>query len=129
LDDDQKWRTALARLVGTVGGSRPLPLVRPGRNPEEIDRVMRHAGDDAYGVRLRAWIIVLWRVGLAVAGMLGVAPAAEAICMGSSAKASKSARLAPQARQARLRLQATWPWAAALAAAFAELEAIADPPA
>jgi hypothetical protein len=40
-----------------------------------------------------------------------------------------AARLALHARQARLRLQATWPWAAALAAAFAKLEAIADPPA
>jgi Transposase DDE domain group 1 len=39
-----------------------------------------------------------------------------------------AARLALHARQARLRLQATWPWAAALAAAFAKLEAIADPP-
>jgi hypothetical protein len=40
-----------------------------------------------------------------------------------------AARLALHARQARLRLQATWPWAAALASAFAKLEAIADPPA
>ena len=40
-----------------------------------------------------------------------------------------AARLALHARQARLRLQATWPWAAQLAAAFAKLEAIADPPA
>lgn len=39
-----------------------------------------------------------------------------------------AARLSLHARQARLRLQATWPWAAALAAAFAKLEAIADPP-
>jgi hypothetical protein len=39
-----------------------------------------------------------------------------------------AARLAMHARQARLRLQASWPWAAALAAAFTRLETIPDPP-
>ena len=39
-----------------------------------------------------------------------------------------AARLALHARQARLRLQASWPWAAALAAAFTRLETIPDPP-
>ncbi len=37
-------------------------------------------------------------------------------------------RLALHARQARLRLQASWPWAQALAAAFTRLETIPDPP-
>ena len=37
-------------------------------------------------------------------------------------------RLALHARQARLRLQASWPWARALAAAFTRLETIPDPP-
>lgn len=39
-----------------------------------------------------------------------------------------AARLAMHARQARLRLQETWPWATALAAAFTRLETIPDPP-
>jgi hypothetical protein len=39
-----------------------------------------------------------------------------------------AARLAFSGRQARLRLQATWPWASDLAAAFARLKALPAPP-
>lgn len=38
-----------------------------------------------------------------------------------------AARLAFSGRRARLRLQASWPWAAKLAAAFARLEALPAP--
>jgi hypothetical protein len=33
---------------------------------EEIVAVMRHAGDDRHGRRLRAMIVVLWRAGLRI---------------------------------------------------------------
>jgi len=39
-----------------------------------------------------------------------------------------AARLAFHARGARLRLQASWPWASDLAAAFTRLKALPDPP-
>jgi len=39
-----------------------------------------------------------------------------------------AARLACHARGARLRLQASWPWASDLAAAFTRLKALPDPP-
>jgi hypothetical protein len=38
-----------------------------------------------------------------------------------------AARIAFHGRRAQLRLQATWPWATALAAAFARLNALAPP--
>ena len=38
-----------------------------------------------------------------------------------------AARLAFSGRRARLRLQATWPWAGELAAAFAKLKALPAP--
>jgi len=38
-----------------------------------------------------------------------------------------AARLAFHARGARLRLQASWPWASDLAAAFTRLKALPDP--
>jgi site-specific recombinase XerC len=40
-----------------------FPPIRP---VEEIVAVMRTVGDDAYGRRLRALIVVLWRAGLRI---------------------------------------------------------------
>jgi site-specific recombinase XerD len=42
---------------------------------EEIVAVMRHAGDDAHGRRLRGLIVVLWRAGLRIQEALALAEA------------------------------------------------------
>jgi integrase len=42
---------------------------------EEIIAVMRDAGDDAHGRRLRALIVILWRAGLRIQEALGLAEA------------------------------------------------------
>lgn len=44
-------------------------------NVEEIIAVMRAAGDDAHGRRLRALTVILWRAGLRVQTLLGLAEA------------------------------------------------------
>ena len=72
-----------ASLVDVAGRPRPLATVpgyhagRPPRNKglryppdpprvEEIVAVMRRAGSDNYGLRMRALIVVLWRAGLRI---------------------------------------------------------------
>jgi len=40
--------------------------------PEEIIQVMRHAGNDRHGLRIRALIVVLWRGGLRVSEALAL---------------------------------------------------------
>jgi site-specific recombinase XerD len=71
-------------LVLDVAGRRRSPATMPGyhagrpprnkgmRYPadlptiDEIIAVMRHAGEDRHGWRLRALIVVLWRAGLRI---------------------------------------------------------------
>jgi integrase len=66
-----------------------VPLVHAGRPPrnkgmrypadppasEEIVAVMRRAGDDVHGRRLRGLIVVLWRAGLRIHEALALAEA------------------------------------------------------
>jgi site-specific recombinase XerD len=71
------------QLLGRAGGRRSpatMPGFHAGRAPrnkgrrypadppkvEEIVAVMRAAGDDAHGVRLRGPIVILWRAGLRI---------------------------------------------------------------
>jgi len=80
-------------LVGVAGRRRSpatLPGLHQGRPPrdkgqhypadpptvEEIIAVMRAAGDDADGVRLRGLIVVLWRAGLRISEALALAESA-----------------------------------------------------
>jgi site-specific recombinase XerC len=79
-------------LLDAVGRRRSpatLPEFHAGRPPrnkgmrypadpptiEEIVTVMRHAGDDIHGRRLRALIVVLWRAGLRICEALALAEA------------------------------------------------------
>jgi site-specific recombinase XerD len=81
--------TAL-QLLDAAGRRRSpatMPDFHPGRPPrnkglqypadpptvEEIVAVMRCAGDQAYGLRSRALIVLLWRAGLRVSEALGLA--------------------------------------------------------
>src|SRR4051794_36696942 len=40
---------------------------------EEVVAIMRHAGDNAYGLRTRALIVLLWRAGLRISEALALA--------------------------------------------------------
>src|SRR5438477_9379956 len=51
------------------------PLSRRSPKVEEIVAVMRTAGDDAHGRRLRGLIVVLWRAGLRIQEALTLAEA------------------------------------------------------
>ena len=73
--------TALVDIAGRRRSPATLPSFHEGHPPrnkglhypadpptvEEIIAVMRVAGDDAEGIRLRGLIIVLWRAGLRIA--------------------------------------------------------------
>jgi hypothetical protein len=63
-------RRSPATLPGYLAGrpARNKGLRYPPDPPavEEIITVMRHAGDDAHGARMRALIVLLWRAGLRI---------------------------------------------------------------
>jgi integrase len=52
--------------------NKGLPYPADPPTVEEIISVMRAAGDDADGVRLRALIVVLWRAGLRISEALAL---------------------------------------------------------
>ena len=78
--------TTLVDIAGRRRSAATLPGYHQGRPPrskglqypadpptvEEIIAVMRAAGDDADGVRLRALIVVLWRAGLRISEALAL---------------------------------------------------------
>jgi site-specific recombinase XerD len=72
-------RRSRATMPGFHAGRPPANkgLRYPADPPkvEEIIAVMRAAGDDAHGVRLRALIVVLWRAGLRIQEALALAEA------------------------------------------------------
>ena len=59
--------------TGRPPGNRGLSYPADPPPVEEIVAVMRAAGDDAYGDRLRGLIVVLWRAGLRVGEALALA--------------------------------------------------------
>ncbi len=79
--------TALVDIAGRRRSPATLPSFHEGHPPrnkglhypadpptvEEIIAVMRVAGDDAEGIRLRGLIIVLWRAGLRISEALALA--------------------------------------------------------
>ena len=72
-------RRSRATMPGFHAGRPPANkgLRYPADPPkvEEIIAVMRAAGDDAHGLRLRALIVVLWRAGLRIQEALALAEA------------------------------------------------------
>jgi site-specific recombinase XerD len=70
-------RRSLATLasfhVGQPPGNKGLRYPADPPTVEEIIAVMRAAGDDAEGLRLRGLIIVLWRAGLRISEALALA--------------------------------------------------------
>jgi hypothetical protein len=79
--------TVLLDIAGRRRSPATLPASHAGRPPhnkglrypadpptvEEIVAVMRAAGDDAEGVRLRGLVVVLWRAGLRISEALALA--------------------------------------------------------
>jgi integrase len=59
--------------AGRPPGNRGLRYPADPPPVEEIIAVMRAAGDDAYGDRLRGMIVVLWRAGLRIGEALALA--------------------------------------------------------
>jgi site-specific recombinase XerD len=86
LKEDLMASTTLVDIAGRRRSAATLPGYRHGRPPrnkglqypadpptvEEIIAVMRAAGDNADGVRLRGLIIVLWRAGLRISEALAL---------------------------------------------------------
>jgi site-specific recombinase XerD len=84
LREDLMASTTLVDIAGRRRSAATLPGYHHGRPPrnkgvqyppdpptvEEIIAVMRAAGDDAHGARLRGLIIVLWRAGLRISEAL-----------------------------------------------------------
>jgi site-specific recombinase XerD len=77
LYDAAGHRRSPATMPGFHRGRSPLNkgLRYPADPPtvEEIVAVMRAAGDDADGARLRAFIVILWRAGLRIGEALALA--------------------------------------------------------
>ena len=61
--------------AGRAPGNKGLRYPADPPTVEEIVAVMRAAGDDAHGRRLRALIVILWRAGLRVQEALALAEA------------------------------------------------------
>jgi site-specific recombinase XerD len=57
---------------GQVPRSKGVRYPADPRSVEEIVLVMRHAGDRAYGLRLRGLIVVMWRAGLRISEALAL---------------------------------------------------------
>jgi integrase len=69
LLDAAHRRRSPATMPGFHAGRPPRKGLRHPADPptiEEIVAVMRHAGDDRHGRRLRALVVVLWRAGLRI---------------------------------------------------------------
>src|SRR3954453_11848463 len=90
------WPVAAGRRPRNKGrGIRPIPP-----KVEEISAVVRAAGDDAHGVRLRGLIVILWRAeALALAEAISTRTAALA-------RAPRQGRPAPRGRNGRVGLGA-----------------------
>ena len=71
---------------------------------EEIIAVMRTAGDDAHGRRLRGLIVVLWRAGLRIQEALALAEGDLDHGRGAFARASRQGRTSPRGRHGRVGL-------------------------
>jgi integrase len=69
---------------------------------EEIVAVMRAAGPDVYGDRLRAIIVVLWRAGLRVGEALALAETDLDPARGGGAGPRREERQAPGGRPGRV---------------------------
>jgi integrase len=69
-------RRSLATMLGYLCGRAPRNkgMLYPADPPrvEEIIAVMRQAGDDRHGLRVRALIAVLWRAGLRISEALAL---------------------------------------------------------
>ena len=71
---------------------------------EEIVAVMRAAGDDAHGRRLRGLIVVLWRAGLRIQEALALAEADLDDWRGALARAWRQGRTSPRGRHGHVGL-------------------------
>ena len=77
LFDAAGRRRSPATTPGFLGGRAPrnkgMEYPPDPPRPEEIVMVMRLAGDDRHGLRVRALIAVLWRAGLRISEALALA--------------------------------------------------------
>jgi hypothetical protein len=71
---------------------------------EEIVAVMRTAGDDAHGRRLRGLIVVLWRAGLRIQGSAGPRRSRSRSPPRCAASASRQGRTPPRGRHGQVGL-------------------------
>ncbi len=106
-------------------GSRPLTRgcgTRPTRRrSREIVAVMRAAGDDTEGVRLRGIVVVLWRAGLRISEALALHETDLDPDRGFAARAAREGRQAPRGRNGPLGVGAPRPVARAQGGAAGRL--------
>lgn len=60
-------------LAGRTPHNKGIEYPPDPPRPEEIERVMRRAGHDRHGLRVRGLITVLWRAGLRISEALALA--------------------------------------------------------
>ena len=76
LIDAAGRRRSPATIPGHLAGRAPrnkgMQYPPDPPRPEEIIVVMRHAGQDRHGLRVRALIAVLWRAGLRISEALAL---------------------------------------------------------
>ena len=75
--------TTLGYLAGRAPHNKGMQYPPDPPRPEEIIVVMRQAGHDRHGLRLRALIAVLWRAGLRISEALALNEADIDIARGS----------------------------------------------
>jgi hypothetical protein len=97
--------------AGRPPGNKGLRYPADPPKVEEIIAVMRAAGDDAHGRRLRAPIVILWRAGLRVQGSASARRGRSRSAPRRAASPTRQGRPTPRGRHGRLGLgPAPTPW-------------------
>jgi integrase len=99
--------TTLGYLAGRAPHNKGMQYPPDPPRPEEIIVVMRQAGHDRHGLRLRALIAVLWRAGLRISEALALNETRHRHRPRLAADPSRQGRQTPRSRNGPVRLRAT----------------------